>query len=400
MARTCTYTWGQESGRGEWSFGQEAILLLPEEGPPLSFSLKECAAVSGDGHALALRFGDGLLRMQRLGQDGTALLDSLRHLWPAARAEALRLSGTGEPRRFHGALEEEGGARPCEILLFEDVLLLAAEGEDLRPAFVSLLKGVRFDEAAYTVTVTGWDGQAIVLSKLAGQTRELLDAVKASRAGLAKEGADLHARHLPTLGAAPRAALSALWLPGRMMAVAALEDACPGFRAAFDASWLGASLRTREGRMLLEWAGPAGTWLGYGRPGMGLQGGPSEEEDGAAEPGAPAEAPKASPGPPDCLLWMLCGWGGAWLLETLTEQGHATYRFEGGGEMTHLASCLLCAPQFSREALYKPLESLSGEISGLAVAARELGFLRELRARFKGRAIHAGEDRWRREAGI
>ncbi|HWQ08481.1 MAG TPA: hypothetical protein VN436_05225, partial [Holophaga sp.] len=143
-------------------------------------------------------------------------------------------------------------------------------------------------------------------------------------------------------------------------------------------------------------AGTEGTWVGFGRQGLGLDApddpgeGPGTEEPEQGPPPAPAE-------PPDCLLWMLCGRDDTWLLETLTEQNHATYRFAGGEGLPHLASQLLCAPHFSREALYKPLESLQGE---LAIPARDLAFLKELRARFRGRAIHGGLDRWKREAGI
>lgn len=400
MARTCTFSWQSETGKAEWSFDGEALLLVPDEVPPRGFSLRECSALSGDGHAIALAFSGQTLSLQRLGQDGPSLLESLWRLWPPARAGALRLSGSGEPRRFRGALLEAAAPKPCELLLYEDLLVAAEEGSDLQPLFLSLLQRITFDETSYAVTLHGWDGRAVRVGKMAGETQAFLEAVKFARAGLVREAAEVAAAHLPGLSAAARAALSAVWLPGRMVAAADLEKACPGFGAAFEASWLSASLRKREGRLLLGWAGGEGTWLGYGRPGLGLGAGTAEEEPAEAGAQAPEDGEESRREAPDCLLWMLCGRGGAWLLETLSEQGHATYRFEGGEEMPHLASRLLCAPQFSREALYLPIERLAGERADLAVAARELGFLRELRARFKGRAIHAGLDRWKREAGV
>ena len=65
--------------------------------------------------------------------------------------------------------------------------------------------------------------------------------------------------------------------------------------------------------------------------------------------------------------------------------------------MPALASRLLCAPQFSREALYLPVERLAGVHGELATAARDLAFLRELRARFVDRVIHTSPEAWRTE---
>lgn len=401
MAKTCTYQWSGSGGRAEWSFDGDALLLTPEDGAPFAMALKECAGISGDGYALTLRCGDRALQLARLGQDGPTLLEQLRRLWPPARARALRLSGSGEPRRFAGALAT-GGMKACEALLYEDCLLVAAEGEDLKPVFLALQARASFDEAAYAVSLLGWDGGGATFAKLAGRTQEFLDAVKASRSLLAKEAADLHARHLPTLGAAQRAVLSSLWLPGRMMTAGALEKACAGFLTAFASSWLGRSFRKKEGEALLDWAGRENTWLGYGRLGAGLET-TGEEEASAPAEGVPPEAAASGAvtvpgGPPDCLLWLLCRRDRAWLLETLSEKDHATYRFEGGTEMTGLASHLLCAPQFSREALYLPLEALTGERADLAIAAHELPFLKDLRSRFRDRVIHSGFAGWKEQA--
>lgn len=401
MAKSCTYDWAGSSGRAEWSFDGDALLLAPEDGAPFALALKECAGISGDGFALTLRYGGQNLRLARLGQDGPTLLEQLWRLWPPARAQALRLSGSGEPRRFAGALAANG-TKACEVLLYEDCLLVAAEGEDLDPVFLALQARAGFDEAAYAVSLQGWDGTTLALGKLAGRTQEFLDAARASRSLLAKEAAGLHATHLPTLGAAQRAVLSSLWLPGRMMTAGELEKACAGFLAAFASSWLGQSLRKREGEALLAWAGAAGSWFGFGRRGVGLEAGVGEEapSEAGGEGADEGDASALPAEPPDCLVWLLCRRGSAWLLETLAEQGHATYRFEGGDEMPGLVSRLLCAPQFSREALYLPVESLTGGRADLAIAARELPFLRDLRSRFRGRVIHSGLAAWKAKAGL
>ncbi|HWQ08559.1 MAG TPA: hypothetical protein VN436_05615, partial [Holophaga sp.] len=251
MARTCTYEWQGEGGKAEWTFDGEALLLAPEEAPPRAFALRECGGLSGEGHAIELHFGGQKLSVGRLGQDGPTLLESLWRLWPPVRAEALRLAGSGSPGRFQASLDQ----RPCAVLLHEDMLLLAPEGGDLQPIFLSLLRQLRFDEPTYQVRLAGWDGLVVALAKMAGQTEGFLAAAKAARAALAKEASETVARHLPTLPAAGRAGLSATWLPGRMVQFAELEQACPGFAGAFQASWMKTSLREAEGRALLAWAG-------------------------------------------------------------------------------------------------------------------------------------------------
>jgi hypothetical protein len=117
------------------------------------------------------------------------------------------------------------------------------------------------------------------------------------------------------------------------VSLADLDQACPGFSRAFFDTWVPASLRVREAGDLLQWAGAAGTWVGFGRPGLGLEGADGGEADSEGDPPDPA-SPGAEPAPapvqpPDCLEWLLCGKGGSWLLETLTEADHATCRFTG-----------------------------------------------------------------------
>ena len=132
-----------------------------------------------------------------------------------------------------------------------------------------------------------------------------------------------------------------------------------------------ASARTRA-QFLLDWAGPASCWLGCSR-----------------EAGESGEA----------LLWVLAHKNGVWFLEALTGEDRATYHFAAGDEMPALASRLLCAPEFSKEALYGPPETLTGERADLAIAAQYLAFLVDLRAAFQGRVIHTTPESWQQGHG-
>jgi hypothetical protein len=211
---------------------------------------------------------------------------------------------------------------------------------------------------------------------VAKQTDEFVKRLAENRALLGSEAAATLAAAVPELPVGGRSALSGTWMPGRLMELARMDAACPGLEAAFPGGWLAGVLRREEGGYLLERAAPAATWLGCTR-----------------EAGSTTDARGAAGRP----LWMLAGKRGVWFLEALSLEDHATYCFNGDDEVPALVSRLLCAPQFSKEALYSPLEDLTGENAELAIPAGSLGFLVELRARFQDRVIHQSVEAWRKE---
>jgi hypothetical protein len=391
MARTCCFSFGSRSGAGEWSFDGSHLLLSPEAGAPISLALSEIAGIAGDGYAVTLAVPGQLpgqvagqvagaeLVLSKLGSDGPTLLERLRREWLVARAEVLRLGGSGQGKPFYGrvtGLDAASGAPAAfQALLFEDVLVVAREGRDLEPLFLALFGSVEFDEPSYSVRALQWPGQEVVFSKMAGQTDEFVKCLRENRALLAEEASVTLGAAVPNVPAGGRAALSGMWLPGRLMEVEGMEATCPGFGEAFRGEWLQRLVRKDEGRYLLDWASAGSAWLGCTRE--------------------TAEAGRAGAG--EQPLWLLCGKGGAWFLEALTIEDRATYCFTGGEELPALVSRLLCAPQFSREALYNPLEQLAGDNAELAIPAQRLGFLVALRGRFKDRAIHQSPEGWRKD---
>jgi hypothetical protein len=439
MARTCRFTFGDRSGAAEWIYDGEQLTLTPEGGGVLSVALKELAGISGDGYTLDLVVpgggpggtGDHLI-LARLGAEGPTLSEALRREWLTARAKVLRLGGSGEGKRFYGratGLAPTGasavaGAEPFQALLFEDVLVVACDGKDLQPIFLALIEAVAFDEPSYSIQLRHWPNQEIVFSKMAGQTDEFLQAVQGNRSLLAKESAAQLTVALPGLPAGGRAALAGIWLPGRLMRLDAMDALCPGFASGFKDSWLPRLARPEEGRYLLSRAVKAagGAWLGFTRGDAGTAGGDESPGDagygteaGNSSDSGPATSVDGVPG--DVLggasgaapegdsqglpegeqpAWLLARLEEAWFLEALSMGSRATYGFKGGEEVPVLVSQLLCAPQFSREALYNPLEQLTGDNAALAIPAVHLDFLVELRRCFAGRVIHQGADGWRK----
>jgi hypothetical protein len=436
MSRTCQFSFAGRSGPAEWSFDETALVVSPSGGRPLVFPIREVAGVAGDGYTIELTVPGGAtagatagepgggaaatsagtlaagvagapphprLALAKLGAEGSTLLDAIQRSWLAARAKTLRLGGTGEGKPFSGMVtgmeHAEGGApagqaavaavagpafaaavgapgapgapsEPFRALLFEDVMVIAREGHDLDPLFISLTESIAFAEATYSLHVEEWPGRQIVFSKLGRQTQDLLDSLRKHRGTLADETGAALAGAVPSLASAYRGILAGDWPPGRLRTLQDLAGICPGFDQAFRTTWLAGCARKDQGGFLLDWAGPAGCWLGCSR---------ETSETGEA------------------LLWLLAEKKGAWFLEALTGEDRATYRFAGGDEMPALVSRLLCAPQFSKEALYGGPEMLTGERADLAIAAQFLGFLAALRSRFRGRIIHASPEGWRKD---
>lgn len=374
MARGCRYTIGSRSGTAEWTFDQTSLVVTPADGGPIPLAVRELIGLSGDGYTLRLVVpaagGREELVLSMLGAEGPTLLDALRRCWLEARAEALRLSGSGDGKPFLGfvsGLDDGGTPEPFQALLFEDVLALARDGKDVEPIFLALTEALAFDAEAYVLRMHEWPGREIVFSRLAKQTEAFGDRLQANRVALARETEAGLARVLPELPAGSRAALAGAWMPGRLLPLGSMDKLCPGFRDAFAAHWLSSVLRAQEGSHLLGWADPERIWLGCSR-----------EESAAG----------------GLQLWMLAGKGDAWFLESLTDGDRATYCFTGGDEIPALVSRLLCAPQFSKEALYGPLDMLTGDRADLAIAAQFLGFLVGLRAAFRSRVIHRSLEGW------
>jgi hypothetical protein len=394
MTGTCRFSLAERSGAATWSYDGSSLVVTPVGGGPLTFAVKELAGISGDDYTVKVRVpgaagaaaGAGVaeLELSMLGHDGPTLGEALRRDWLQARTEVLRLGGSGEGWLVLGRVAGLDGETPEPFrgLLHEDVLVIAREGRDLVPVFLALTDSVVFDEASYTVQMQEWPGRRLVFSMMAKQTDEFVKRLRENRALLAKEAAATLAAAMPGLSVEGRGVLAGTWLPGRLLQVARMDGLCSGFEAGLRSGWLAQALRHEEGAYLLDWASPGNAWLGCTR------------ESGASEAQGSGPSDVTAPERP---LWMLAGKDGAWFLEPLAIEDHATYCFKGGDEVPALVSRLLCAPQFSKEALYSPAEELVGDNAELAIPAGCLDFLVQLRARFQGRVIHESVESWRKE---
>ena len=279
-------------------------------------------------------------------------LEALRRDWMKARARVLRLGGSGEGWPVSGQVAGLGGpgqrqgsgAEPFRALLFEDVLVVAREAATWsRCSWLSLENGA-FDEATYTVRVDEWPGAGSGLLE-AGQADRRVRRPPAREPGAAgRGGSGDSGGGGPRAPGGPAGRLAGMWMPGRLLELAEWTRSVRGSSRPFAASGCRALRHAEEGAYLLDWAvAAARTWLGCTR------------ERGRAPRGETRGRARRQPRQVQRPLWMLAGKDGIWFLEALSIEDHATYCFTGGDEIPALVSRLLCAPQFSKEALYSPL---------------------------------------------
>lgn len=345
-----------------WRRDGGTLIVSPTAGLALAIDLGEVSGISGDGFTINLHASIGEVTLERLGANGPTLLQELRRDWPALRARLLRLNGGDSPDKFFSgtvASKEYRGA--FRGFLSGDRLIFAPEGEDIKILFLTDCSMISFNEQTYSVNCIGWESEGTIFSKLGGETAVFTAMLQAAREKLTQEASTTLVHHLPTLAPAARAELGSQWLPGRVLSFAALERMAPGFEAAFLASWLASCPRADEGRKLMEGIAPSDRHLGFAVAGEG-------------------EEP---------MLWLLVRCANTWSLELLSHGNYATYLFAGSDELPRLISGIIRLPDFSREALYLPMEELTGERAKYSIPARDLPLLGDLRERFTGRRIHA-----------
>ena len=357
-----------------WRRDEEDLLVFPASGVPTVIALAEVSAIAGDGFSISFNTPDGQIRLERLAADGPTLLQELRRDWPPVRAQALRLTGGQAPGKVYaGHIESPTHHGAFRGFLIGDRLIFAVDGVDVSALFLADFQSISFEEASFTIACTSWRGGMTTFSRLAGETKAFLDALRMAREKLAMQAYTTLQEHLPSLSGGGRAKAAAYWLPGRMLSMAQLEQLAPGIEAAFAVSWLAHLRRAEEGKTMMSGVAPADRYLAF----------------------APADRtldPEATPGTQPQLIWLLVRSGEEWALELLSQGNYATYLFKGDADFPSRVEGIMHMPEFSREALYQPLTELVELRSKYAIAARDLPLLHQLRAAFSGRRIHASKN--------
>jgi hypothetical protein len=233
-----------EAGAGDVAFAGGVLELQPADGAALRVQAAAIASVGEpEPYTVLVTLADGTaLELSRLGRMRTQLLEELRD----ARAEvaAERSGAVGDSARFTATI----AGSPVDLHIFEDALLVIADGSTRRIAF-SFVNDVRAHD--YAVTIEAASQDTITVTRLGRRTDEftalLAERLHAARtrtsaflssllpgldpmalraaAGLLRDGVAAPARGLDAIHPSLSAALLRVAaLPDRWTAVSALAD--------------------------------------------------------------------------------------------------------------------------------------------------------------------------------
>jgi hypothetical protein len=159
-----------EAGDGEVTLAAGVLELRPASGTALRVPSAAIASVAEpEPFTVLVTLADGTaVELSRLGRMRTQLLEELRD---ARAAAAAAESGTvGDAVRFTAAI----AASPVELYVFEDAVLVMADGHPRRIAF-SFVASVRMRDYTVTIDVAGQDTLAVTrLGRRTDEFTELL----------------------------------------------------------------------------------------------------------------------------------------------------------------------------------------------------------------------------------
>jgi hypothetical protein len=402
-------------------FDTQTFTLTPESAAPLAFDLGDLDAVVPAEWEIRLMLFTG--RSIVLRQFAKAYDNLAQGLTEAYRQRALRcllLEDMAEVARFGGQFElADAGAvtrtGSAEFRIYKSNLAVLASASQPFQWRLADIDTVRFDAANYVVVLESGKLQ-LTISRLAKRTEEFSRCVRDAMNEVAAAGAQaLHAA-FPFLDPDQLQSLATLLREGRSAPVARLAEISRQLPAALAANAVDKDLQPYYERLLARTAGPS-QYAGFKliRP--------EEEAAGAQGVSSPSTAADADAAGPQALYWFffpLAVKSGApeaanvvaW--ESSSRGGRATYFFRlldsaqvsqlkdpahAGAAIdaaVHRLNRGLALLNFRRRPIYLSDEDLmrDPQYHRYAIAARRIPELRELRARFLGRAIHNSPESW------
>jgi len=156
-----------EAGNGDVTVAGGVLELQPAGGTALRVPSGRITSVAEpEPFTILVTLADGTsLELSRLGRMRTQLLEELRDV--RAETAAAESGMVGNAVRFTGTVT----ASPADLHVFEDALLVMAEGHAKRIAF-SFVADVRARDYIVTIDVTGQD--AVTISQLGKRTDEFV----------------------------------------------------------------------------------------------------------------------------------------------------------------------------------------------------------------------------------
>jgi hypothetical protein len=399
--------------------------LIPSSGAPLACDLGDIDAYMPGEYEITLKLytGNSIL-LTHFAKAFQNLHQSLLEAYRARLVQCLLLEDLEEVERFDGWVQlestETGLASRAEILLYRSnlaVLPETATGFSWRYADID---SIDFDESSYALRIRS-DSSLLRVTRVAKRTRELIQRIQDGMTAVSETSARVFGSIFPFLNPDQFMRVASIFKEGRAVSVRDLNVIHPQMEKALFAASVDARLKEYLD-FLKSLSIDGGCFAGFKEireeSDEAERGHPAESEE-PAEPAtvqteaAASETDAQEEDAGKILHWFffplksaanssIAGNVVAW--EAASAKGRATYFFrsKSGNSIAAAVSQLnraIVMLNFRREPIYLPDDSLQmkEDYRRYAIACRKIPALRDLRASFLGRALHASCEAWQKQ---
>jgi len=406
-----------QDGACRVQFDAETFTLTPESGPALVFDLGDLDTITAADYEARLALYTGrTIVLQQLGKAYATFVHDLTEAHRNRTVQCMLLEDMAEVARFNGNFDLAGdnsASGPAEIRLYKSnlaVLPVASQSFQWRLADIDEAK---LDAYEVTLQAGGW----LKFSHLAKRTEEFAAKINEARTALQTQTSQALHSLLPFLDPDQLQSCAALLREGRSAPLAKLAEIHQHIPAALAANAVDKALKPYYDQLITR----AVAGMGYAgfkiiRPDQGQNTSAAGRDN---DPDADSAAPEtlywfffpiaAKPGsssPANVVAW-----------EASSREGRASYFFRlvAPAEAASLAdpsrapsivdaairrlNRVLAMLNFRRRPIYLSDEELATDphFHRYAIAARRMPEVREVRASFLGRALHASPEAWQQQ---
>ncbi|HEY3835341.1 MAG TPA: hypothetical protein VGL72_02165, partial [Bryobacteraceae bacterium] len=392
-------------GACQFTFNAENCILTPASGTPLVFDLGDVDLAVRNEWDLQLELYTGRhVTLRQFGAVFDRMAGEFIAAWRDRSIHCMLLEDLAPVGSFNAAAAVAPASPiPAEVRIFKSniaVLPLAATPYQWRLASID---SISFNSETYAVTLKSGDDR-LVINKLAKKTEEFREKLQEQYDALRQHSAEGMHQTFPFLDPDRLGQLLSAMPEGRSVAFAKL--------AAIHAKLPEAIVQRAVNERLRPYFNALRDQSLQDSIMVGYKFIREDEVEDDAEPAADSEAAEENEQKAPLFFWFFFPLArpdghhsgvAAW--EASTGSGRATYFFRTGqpGESSRLVEGAmqrltqgLAVVNFRREPVYLSDESLNQtpKFNRYAIGCRKMPVLRDLRAAFVGRAIHAELETW------
>jgi hypothetical protein len=411
-------------------FDTQTLALTPETGAAMAFDLGDLEAVTAADWEIRLPLYTGhTIVLCQLGKAFETVAHDLTEAYRDRTVQCMLLEDMGEVARFDGNFELSGSSAEsgvAELRLYKSNLAVLPAGAKSFQWRLADIDDVKFDASTYEVVLRSGN-ENLKVSRLARRTEEFVTKLRDSMNALATQTAQALHGMLPFLDPDQLQSCAALLREGRSAPLAQLAAIHRQIPAALAANAVDKELKPYYDNLVTRAASGTG-YVGFKliRPedGDGASGSAQiAGEDSESLADSNGDAPDADAAAPQTLYWFLFPLAAkagsstpsnvvAW--EASSQSGRATYFFRmvDPAQAAQLSDPTRAAAivdasilrlnrvlgmlNFRRRPIYLSDDELAMDprFHRYAIAARRLPEVREVRASFLGRALHASVEAW------